>query len=329
MKIAQLVSNFHTVSPKAYHAIYSHAAWLVNGLKKLGNDVTLYGAGDSIVDCDVKSVLPESTGLMGLSEELKKHYLHLLISRCYGDASKYDIIHSHFNLLSSFYSGLTQTPTVNSIHSPIDESIKPLMLQMKGSNYISFSIAQRKTMPELNWVGNIYHGVDMNTFSFNPKPKDYLFYLGRVTEKKGIHLAIEAAKAAGMQLIIAGRSYPQESYWHDKIEQNIDGKNIRYVGEANFDQKIEYLQNAKAVLFPTQYDEVFGYVMIEAMACGTPVIGWRSGAVPEVVRDGHTGYVVQSVNEMSKAIKSIDKISREETRKRAEMYFSVNKMVSG
>ncbi|MCK9187185.1 MAG: glycosyltransferase family 4 protein [Candidatus Colwellbacteria bacterium] len=329
MKIAQLVSNFYATSPTAYHAIYSHAAWLSNGLKKLNNDVTLYASGDSKVTCDVKSVLPKAIDSLGFSENIKKYYLHLLISKCYGDAEKYDIIHSHFNLLSSFYSRLVKTPTVNSIHSPIDEDAKPLLLQFKNAHYISFSQAQRKIIPELNWVGNIYHGVNMDIFSFNPKPQDYFFYLGRLTEKKGIHLAIETARAAKVPLLIAGRSYPQESYWHDKIEKYIDGKNIRYVGEANFMQKIEYLQNAKALLFPTQYDEVFGYVMIEAMACGTPVIGWRSGAVPEVIQDGQTGYVVQTVNEMVKAIKSVDKISREETRKRAERYFSVNKMVAG
>jgi glycosyltransferase involved in cell wall biosynthesis len=291
--------------------------------------VTLYGASDSKVNCKIASVLQGPLADLDLLDSVKRHYFHLLNSKCYNSAKNYDIIHSHFNLISAFYSGLVKTPTVNSIHTPISDDIKPMLTQLKGNHYISFSLAQRKVMPELNWVGNIYHGVNMDIFSFNPKPQDYFFYLGRLTEKKGIHLAIETARAAKVPLLIAGRSYPQESYWHDKIEKYIDGKNIRYVGEANFMQKIEYLQNAKALLFPTQYDEVFGYVMIEAMACGTPVIGWRSGAVPEVIQDGQTGYVVQTVNEMVKAIKSVDKISREETRKRAERYFSVNKMVAG
>ncbi len=329
MKIAQLVSNLHSVDKLAYHAIYSHTAWLSSGLKSLGNDVTLYAAGDSKTDCPLVSVLPTATSSLDLDENMKRHYTNLLISKCYSDAEKYDIIHSHFNLLSSFYSNLVETPTINSIHSPIEDSLRPLLSKFKKNNYISFSLAQQKSFPELNWVGNIYHGIDTKSFSFNPKPKEYVLYLGRVTERKGVHLAIEAAKAAGAQLVIAGRSYPSEGYWHDKIEKHIDGKTVRYVGEAGFDQKIEYLKNAKAVLFPTQYHEVFGYVMIEAMSCGTPVIGWKSGAVPEVIKNKKTGYVVQSVKDMVSAIKNIDKISRKETRERAETFFSIEKMVTG
>jgi glycosyltransferase involved in cell wall biosynthesis len=203
------------------------------------------------------------------------------------------------------------------------------MLKCSSGNYVSFSLAQRKAMPKLNWIGNIYHGIDTELFPFNPKPKPYLLYLGRVTEQKGVHLAIEAAKAAGMQLIIAGYSYQNEGYWYEQIEKHIDGVTVRYVGEANFDQKIDYLHNATALLFPTQVNEHFGYVMIEAMSCGTPVIGWKNGSVSEVIKNGETGYVVNSVKGMVKAIKSINKISRKATRERAERLFSVEKMVSG
>jgi len=130
-------------------------------------------------------------------------------------------------------------------------------------------------------------------------------------------------------LIIAGRSYPNEGYWHEQIEKRIDGKTVRYVGEADFDQKITYLQNATALMFPTQYEEVFGYSMIEAMSCGTPVIGWKKGSVPEVIQDKKTGYLVNNVKDMVKAIKNIDKIKREAVRERVERLFSVQKMVSG
>ncbi|MCX6742819.1 MAG: glycosyltransferase, partial [Candidatus Parcubacteria bacterium] len=234
-----------------------------------------------------------------------------------------------FTLLSSFYSGLVDIPTLISIHSPIDKEIKPLLQAFKNNYYVSFSLAQRKQMPELNWFANIYHGVDTKKFSFNSRPKDFFLYLGRITEEKGVHLAIEAAQAANVPLIIAGLSYVEEKYWHEKIEKNIDGKNIRYVGQANLEQKIKYLQNAKAVLFPSQYNEVFGLVMIEAMACGTPVIAWKNGSVPEVIKHRKTGYMVKSVDDMVKAINMIDKVSREETRKRAETYFSIEKMVDG
>jgi len=328
MKIAQLAPHYNTITPNSNKAIYSHIAWLCNGLVNLGNDVFLFASGDSQTKAKLSSVYPIAVNNSNMSDNEKKLYLDLLISECYRRADEFDIIHSHFTLVSSFYSCINKNLTVQTIHSPIEECSKPFLRKFKDNNYISLSLAQRKVMPELNWVANIYHGVDTNIFSFNSNPKPYLLYLGRVTEQKGVHLAIEAAKAADMQLIIAGRSYPNEGYWHEKIEKHIDDKNIRYVGEANFEQKIEYLQNATALIFPTQYEEVFGYSMIEAMSCGTPVIGWRKGSVPEVVSDNKTGYVVNSIKDMVKAIKNIKKIKREAVRERAEKFFSIEKMVN-
>jgi glycosyltransferase involved in cell wall biosynthesis len=327
MKIAQLISNFHRVSPLSTQAMYSHAALLANGLVDRGNDVTLFASGDSESKSQLFSVSEKAVNLE--HKDLHRSYINLLISQCYKHASEFDIIHSHFTLLSSYFSELVNTPTLISIHSPLEELLKPFQEIYKHHNYVSFSLAQRKQMPNLNWIANIYHGIDTNIFPYNPTPQDYYLYLGRITEEKGVHLAIEAAKTAGVQLVIAGRSYPAEGYWHEHIEKNIDGKMIRYVGEANFETKIDLLKNARGLLFPTQYEEVFGLVMIEALACGTPVIGWNKGSVPEVIQDRHTGYVVNSVDEMVKAIQNLHKISREECRKRAELYFSVEKMVAG
>lgn len=328
MKIAQLAFNLHTTNPSSNMAVYSHAAWLTNKLVERGHQVTLFAAGDSDTKAELISTAPTGLSKMNLSDNVIRHHYHLLISKCYNQAKRFDIIHSHYVLLSSFYSGLVDTPTVHTLHSPISEEIRPFLRQFSKSRYISFSLAQRKVMPELNWVGNVYHGVDMNIFSFNPKPQDYFLYIGRITKEKGVHLAIKAAKAAGVKLIIAGKSYPTEGYWHKEIEKYIDGEKVKFIGEASFKQKIELYQNAKALLFPTQYVETFGLVMIEAMACGTPVIGWNKGSVSEIVNNGKTGFVIKSVAEMIKAIKVIDAISREETRKRAETYFSIEKMVS-
>jgi len=329
LKIAQLVSNYHSVSSSSNHAIYSHVAWLTNKMVKLNHEVSLFASGDSETKAKLISVTEKATSKMNLSENITRHYINLLISKCYRQSSEFDIIHSHFNLLSSFYSGLSQTPTVQSIHSPIKEELKPLLLKFKNNRYVSFSLAQRKTMPELNWIANIYHGVDIRTFSFNPNSEDYFLFIGRLTKEKGAHIAIKAAKAAKVPLIIAGKSFPRESYWHDEIQEHIDGKNIKYIGETNFKDKIKLYQNAKGVLFPTQYAETFGLVMIESMACGTPVIGWNKGSVAEVIKDKHTGFVVDNVSDMVKAIKAINFISREQTRKRAEQYFSAEKMVAG
>lgn len=330
MNIAHLVSGLHNVNPRANHAIYSHVGALTNGLKTLGHDVTLFASGSSKTDVKLVSVHPKSFAEdSSLVERQINAYTSLLVSKCYSRADDFDLIHSHFSLLSSFYCQLVKTPTLISIHSPIDDIVKPFLSEFKHLQYVSFSFAQRELMPELNWVANIYHGVDTELFAYQAEPKEYILYLGRVTEDKGVHFAIEAAKQAGVQLVIAGKTYPNEGYWHSNIEKNIDGKNIKYVGEQSLDGKIELLQNAKALIFPTQCHEVFGYVMIEAMACGTPVIAWNNGSVPEVVKNGVTGFIVDNVDEAVKAIKSINYLDRANCRRRAVDFFSIEKMVSG
>lgn len=328
MRIAQLANIYRRVSPDSNNAIYSHAGLLTDGLVGNNNDVTLYATGDSQTKAKLVSVTDKPTADLDLDEEIQSHLTHMLMSRCFSRAADYDIIHSHFTLLSSFYSRIVKTPTVQSLHIPIKDKIKPLLMQYKDNNYISFSLSQRKQMPELNWVANIYHGLDLKEFPFNPHPQDYLLYLSRIAPEKGTHLAIEAALAAGIPLVIAGRSYQKDGYWHNEIEKRIDGKNIRYVGEADFAQKKELLANARALIFPTQADETFGLAMIEAMACGTPVIGWANGAVPEVIQDRLTGYEVKDVAGAVKAIQALDKISREACRDRVKKYFSVETMVA-
>jgi glycosyltransferase involved in cell wall biosynthesis len=329
MRIAQLANNFRKAYPKSNNAIYSHAALLTNALVERGNDVDMYASGDSETKAKLISVTEIATADMDITEETRKNLAHLEISKCYKNAANYDIIHSHFSLLSSFYANLVQTPTVQSLHIPIKDEIRPLLSEFRNNYYVSFSLAQRQQMPELNWAANIYHGLDLGEFKFNPEPGEYLLYLGRITSDKGVHLAIEAAQAVNMPLVIAGRSYQTDGYWHNHIEKKIDGKMIQYVGEADYQQKRELLQKAKALLFPTQVPETFGLSMIEALASGTPVIGWDNGSVREVIQDRHTGYVVNSVEGLVKGIQNIDKISRQECRDRAEKFFSLEKMVTG
>lgn len=329
MRIAQLVSSLHPVMVGATKAIYSHVGMLTDSLVQAGHDVHVYASGDSKTTGTLHAVTDTNLSQQALPADVQKYHVHALISDCYMHANDVDIIHSHFTLLSSFYAGLSSVPTLISVHSSVRAIVRPLLHRYKDLSYVSFSYAQRKQMPELNWVANIYHGVDTALFAFQPNAKDYFLYLGRVTEEKGVHLAIEAAKAAGVELRIVGGSYPTEGYWHKSIEPEINGKTIRYMGEADETQKIELLQGAKALLFPTQCDETFGLVMIEAMACGTPVIAWRNGSVPEVVSDNKTGFIVDSVEGMVQAIKNIDRISRAETRKRAVTLFSREKMTQG
>ncbi|MBP7134287.1 glycosyltransferase family 4 protein [Patescibacteria group bacterium] len=329
MRIAQLVSNLHPTAAESTKGIYTHVGFLADQFVRLGHETHLFGAGNSKTLAKLHSITEGALDQMKIPEDIQKHYMHGIASACYEQAGQFDIIHNHFALIGAFYSKLTTTPTLTSMHIPIRDAIKPVLLQYKDLPYVSFSNSQQKQMPELNWYANIYHGVDTELFKYSPVPKEYFLYLGRVTEDKGVHFAIEAAKAANVPLLIAGRSAVNEDYWQNKVESQINGVTIRYVGEADQTQKIALLQGARGLLFPTQVDETFGLVMIEAMACGTPVIAWRNGAVPEVVSDGKTGFIVHDTQEMVKAIQEIDHISREATRRRAEIYFSQQKMASG
>ncbi len=329
MRVAELVSNYHSLPPVKAGAIYQVVDCITNGLLDKGHDVTVFGSGDSKTRANLVSVTDKSTSKMGLPSNGVNHYMHLLASKCFEMADEFDIIHSHFSLISAFYSRLVKTPTVQTIHSSVTDDVRPFLKAFKDLNYISFSHSQRRQVPELNWIANVYHGIDTKKLKFKAKPDDYYLFMGRIVQEKGPHLAIEAAKALGANIVIAGRSYADDQYWHKYIEPQIDGRQVRFIGEASNKDKITFFRNAKALLFPIQWEEPFGLVLIEAMACGTPVIGYNRGSVAEIIRDGETGYVVEDVKEMVEAMKKIEHIDRSACRYRVEHLFSQDKMVNG
>lgn len=328
LRIAQINNAVYPVSEKQNKAIYSHVAHLVNGFTDLKHEVVLYGNKQS----DIKGSVIDSG--INIPEEFRKDLQRYeqwsLISDCYrnNQKNKYDIIHSHLTVMTPIISSLEKkTPTLISIHSPIEDWMIPLLTKYKDEKFISFSLAQRKQLPELNWYANIYHGVDTDLFDFNEKPEDYFLFIGRITKDKGAYDAIEACISTGVKLRIAGRSYSEEGYWQEKIEPYINGNTIRYIGEVSLEEKIPLIQNAKAIIAPTYYNEAFGYTIIEAMSCGTPVIAYPNGSVAEIVKDQKTGFLVNSIEEIAEAIKKIDSIDRKECRKRAELFFSKKKMI--
>jgi glycosyltransferase involved in cell wall biosynthesis len=329
LKIAQVAPLAHPVFDHQNKAIYAHVAHLTNGFADKKYDVTLYGHPESKVKGTLK------TAVLHYDEEskkmLSKYEQWSSLSDCYLDAKNgaFDLIHSHLNVMTSFFSRTeNHTPTIISVHSPIEEWMKPILLKHKNEKYISFSLAQRRQMPELNWYANIYHGVDTDMFSYEDKPDNYVLFLGRLTKDKGAHVAIAASKEAEMPIRIAGRSYGTEKYWHEMIEPHINGENVRYFGEVSIKEKIPLIQKAKAIIFPIGWNEPFGYVLIEAMACGTPVIAFPNGSVPEIVKHGVTGLLVNNEEEMVEAIKNIDTIDRKQVRARAEQFFSLKKMLN-
>lgn len=328
MRIAQICSAMHQLSPRSPQGIYHVTANLANGLVDRGHDVTVFASKDADVRAKIVSISSTCAKTRGLPErDILRENMELL-SSCYRRAGEFDLIHSHFSLLGCHFSATSPVITVHSLHSPITDDLRPHLMRYKGERFISFSLAQRKQMPELNWVANVYHGIDTNTYTFNPTPQDYVLYLGRITAEKGVHHAIAAAKKAGVQILISGTTYPDERYWAEMIEPHVDGNMVRFLGPSNLERKVELMRNAKALLFPTLYNEVFGLVMTEAMSSGTPVIGFDNGSVPEVIQDGETGFVVRTETQMAAAIKKISTISRQACRDRAVRLFSVQKMVS-
>lgn len=329
MKIAQLCSVYRPTNEESPHGVHNLVGNLCNALVRREHQVDLFGSGDSQTLARLQSITSINAAERRLNDaEIMRENL-ATASLCYSQAERFDIIHDHFSLLGCYFSQIVKTPTLHSVHIPLNKDALAHVLRYKKEKFVSFSLAQRAQYPELNWVANIYHGVDTKRYTFTSEPQDYLLYLGRITEEKGVHHAIAAAKATNTPLIIAGVSNPQETYWSHIIEPHVDGRNIRYVGRANINQKIQLMGNAKALLFPTLAQETFGMVMIESMSCGTPVIAFDNGAVSEVVQDGETGYVVRTEKQMTAAIKKIKKISRNATRERAEKLFSIEKMTQG
>lgn len=331
LNIAQIAPFGTPISAKQNKAIYSHVAHLVDGFVDKKHNVTLFGNPKS----DVKGQITGSIFNINDDQEKKETILRYeqwgLLSDCYLAAKQkaFDVIHSHLTVMTGFFSRLEKNiPTLISIHSPIEDWMKPILLKHKDEKYISFSLAQRKQLPELNWYANIYHGVDTDLFSFEENPDDYVLFIGRITQDKGAHIAIKTAKEAGIPLRIAGRSYGTENYWHEMIEPHIDGNTVRYFGEVSLEDKIPLIQKAKAIIFPVLWQEPFGYVLVEAMSCGTPVVAFANGSVPEIVKNNVTGFIVESEEEMTEAIKKIDTIDRKKVRNRAEQFFSLKKMLT-
>ncbi len=338
------------------HVIFSPgklALELAEGLKNLGADVTLFSPGP--VDTSVKNITGDLTyfeqELAGRGDTyldlLKKHpftFITLarqtqaeLIAKAYAMANigELDIVHIYTNEEETAlpFSELCKQPVVFTHHDPFNFLVKykNLFPKYKRLNWISMSLAQRQGMPaDTNWIANVYHGIPEQRFKPNLVPRgDYIAYLGRIIQPKGVDLAIAAAKKAGVKLKIAGKHYSgdKDTYWQEQIAPQIDGKQVEYVGFLKSDAELQdFLGNARALIVPSQFAEPFGLVAIEAMACATPVIVLKSGALPEVVEDGITGFVVKSVDEMTEAISDVSEIDRNACHTSFETKFTVDRM---
>lgn len=298
-------------------------------LVRRGHDVTLFASGDSATSARLVSVRDTGT-IISLGPGLHYEYEPLLISETYRRAAKgdFDIIHSHYETLSSHFAPLVSTPTVQTLHPPLKGYVKDVLSHYKRTQYyISISNNQRKGLPDLQYITTAYNGLDISSIPFSSSKQDYLVHVGRIHEDKGTLEAIQIAKTTGHRLLFFGAIDEKSDYWPKYIEPEVDGKQIVYKGMISRAKLFEYLINAKAFIFPIQWEEPFGLVIIEALATGTPVVGLRRGAVPEIVVHGKTGFIVDTLDEMKTALNNVNKIDPAECRKHVEENFSIAKMV--
>ena len=341
MKIALFCSSRNIIPSKKTGGTEQPIFYLARELAKRKHQVTLYAArGSKVPGVNIKEISPFATFTeqkhLNIQERISSFYdLSALANFFYYDADKFDIIQFNSYIFYEIlpFVKFSKTPVIiriNYPHNLIYSYIKDGLKKHKNVYYLPISNFIRSVMPDLKYLNPIYPAVDMNEFKFSNKSKGYLLFIGRICQNKGTHLAIQVAKKAKKKLIIAGpinESKPYE-YFNQKIKPYLN-KDIKYIGEVNFKEKIKLYQNALATLFPIQWDEPFGNVPIESMACGTPVISFRKAAMPESIKDKVSGFLVKDgdIKEMIKAVKKIKEIDRQQVRKWAEDNFSIKEAV--
>lgn len=328
---------------------------LANGLVDKGHEVVFYTSEDvetkaRVVDGD-KRIIQENPDYFqfrfreeaekkyATEEIIKRDYEYFLTLKAYQDglAGKLDIIHSYHDFGAHYFNELTKFPTVYTLHDPLpqtENTIEYLRFdKFRHHNYISISNSQRKGIVNLNFIDTVYHGLNLENYDFNSSPQDHFIYFGRLIEDKGADLAIQVSKELGIPIKIAtskSSSNTELKFFEEKIKPQIDNKNVISAGFLSGKEKSDFIGSAKAYILPLRWEEPFGLTIIEAMACGTPVVAFGRGSVPELVKDGITGFVVrpdEGVEGLKRALAKIDQIDRKACRRHVEENFTVEKMV--
>jgi glycosyltransferase involved in cell wall biosynthesis len=331
MRIAQVAPLWERVPPPAYGGIELVVGLLTDELVRRGHEVTLFASGDSLTEAKLDAVHPRALRLDNSVKEFGI-YEQLMLGDVYGNAEKFDIIHSHVGCAALNYAQLVKTPTVHTLHGIFTPDNAKLYEKAKKQPYVSISDAQREPALDLNCVATVYNSVNVDIHNFYPQSDNppYLAFLGRVSPEKGTHHAIEIAKATGIPLKMAGKvDVVDRDYYAEAIAPHVDGELIQFLGEADHKMKNELMGRAIATLFPITWREPFGLVMVESMAAGTPVIGINMGSVPEVISNGTSGFVCDTVAECIDAVKKVTQIDRQRCREYVVRRFGVQQMVDG
>lgn len=326
LRIAQVAPLAEAVPPKLYGGTERVIWWLTEALVELGHDVTLFASADSDTSARLVSCADEGLRLAGVHD----HTAHTLVmlDRVLQVADDFDIIHFHTDLFQYLVFRDLADKCVTTLHGRHDlPDFWPAFRAFPEMPLVSISDAQRQPMPEANFAATVHHGLPEELIPFSPRGGDYLAFVGRISPEKGPDRAIEIAKRAGLPLRIAAKvDRVDRPYFEEKIEPLLADPMIEFIGEIGDAEKAAFLGNALALLFPIDWPEPFGLVMIEAMAAGTPVIAWRNGSVPEVIRDGRNGIIVESIDEAVRAVERVKLLPRAEVRRCFETYFTARRM---
>ena len=327
MHIAQIAPLTEAVPPKLYGGTERVVYWITEELVALGHEVTLYASGDSCTSAKLEAAWPRALRLDNSIRD--PNALHIMmLEHVRQRAHEFDMLHFHLDYYPFSMFARQSTPFVTTLHGRLDlPEHQPLFATFPTVPVISISNAQRRPVPHAGWVRTIHHGLPEKLLTPYPVKPSYFAFLGRIAPEKGVDRAIHIAREAGIPLKMAAKvDRADREYFEEKIKAQIDGTSVEYIGEITDKDKSEFLSGALALLVPIDWPEPFGLVMIEAMACGTPVIAFNRGSVPEVIEDGLTGFIVEDEQGAIGATYRLAELSRERIRKRFEERFTARRM---
>jgi glycosyltransferase involved in cell wall biosynthesis len=327
MRIAQVAPLFESVPPKYYGGTERVVSYLTEELVRQGHEVTLFASGDSVTKARLVAACRRSLRLDKHCVDQFAHHI-LMLEHVFQRAAEFDVIHFHVDYLHFPLSRRQPITHVTTLHGRLDiPDLIPLYQEFRDMPVISISDGQREPLPWANWQATVYHGLPPDMFRFREKSGTYLAFLGRISPEKRADRAIEIAKRVQIPLKVAAKVDPvDKDYFETVVEPLLRGPLVEFVGEIGDGEKAEFLGNAYALLFPIDWAEPFGLVMIEAMACGTPVIAYRGGAVSEVIEQGHTGFIVKGLEDAVEAVRRVPELSRERCREVFEQRFTATQM---
>jgi glycosyltransferase involved in cell wall biosynthesis len=330
MRIAQIAPIIERVPPKKYGGTERVVHALTEELVKRGHEVTLFASGDSVTSAKLESVYPKSLREAKLKDMYGSNIFSLAsIGLAYQMQKEFDIIHDHNSYLSLPAANLSQTPVVMTMHGPFTPEVRKIFQLLRNPYIVTISDSQSYPAPNLHYAGTVYNGLAMEEYPYSAEHDGYLLYVGRISMEKGVHFAIETAQQLNLPLIIAAKLDPVDKpYFHEYVEPRLT-EDVKWIGEVDEAERNRLMSRAKCFLHPVTWREPFGLTLIEAMACGCPVVAFDKGSIPEIIKTGQTGFVVQDLDAMLDAVDNISTIDRSYCRKYALEFFSAKRMTDG